>query len=439
MAEKRIIILGAAGRDFHNFLVACRDDKAQRVVAFTATQIPDIAGRRFPAELAGARYPEGIRIETEDKLEALIKELAVDEAVFAYSDVPHEYVMHLASRVLAAGASFRLMGPKETMLKAKVPVVSICAVRTGCGKSQTSRRVVAVLKQRGRRVVAIRHPMPYGDLVAQAVQRFAKLEDMDKHKCTVEEREEYEPHVAAGAVIYSGVDYAKILEQAQAEADVILWDGGNNDFSFYEPDLEIAVVDPLRPDHELTYHPGETVLRRAHVIVINKVRQAKEADLKKVEANIKAVNPNAIVIHAASPITVADPKAVKGKRAIVIEDGPTLTHGGMAIGAGWVAAQELGCKVISPRKYAVGTIKDTYEKYSQTDKVLPAMGYSPEQLAFLEATIRATVKAEKVDVILSATPIDLGKLIAVPVPMVRATYELEEIGSPTLTDVLEKL
>ncbi|MBI5534609.1 MAG: GTPase [Deltaproteobacteria bacterium] len=438
MSEKRVLILGAAGRDFHNFLVAMRDNPAYRVVAFTATQIPDIAGRKMPAAMAGSRYPDGIPIEVEDKMEEIIRDQKVDEVVFAYSDVPHEYVMHIASRALAAGASFRLMGPDETMIKAKVPVISVCAVRTGCGKSQTSRRVVRILRAKGKRVVAIRHPMPYGDLVAQSVQRFATMADMDTHKCTIEEREEYEPHVEAGAVIYSGVDYAKILEAAQKEADVILWDGGNNDFTFYKSDLEIAVVDPLRAGHELTYHPGETVLRRANVVIVNKIKQATPAAVDQIMTNIAKANPKATVIKAASPITVADPAAVKGKRVIVIEDGPTLTHGGMAIGAGWVVAQELGCTVVSPRKYAVGTIKSTYEKYSQTENILPAMGYSDAQIADLKATIAKVCESEKVDAVLSATPIDLAKLISVPVPMIRATYELEEIGSPNLDEVLAK-
>jgi predicted GTPase len=438
MRQKRVLVLGAAGRDFHNFLVALRDDPACRVVAFTATQIPEIAGRMLPPALAGVRYPDGIPIEPEERLEALIAERRVDEVVFAYSDVPHEHVMHVASRALAAGASFRLMGPDETMLAAKVPLVSVCAVRTGCGKSQTSRRVVRILRARGRKVVAIRHPMPYGDIAAQAVQRFATMADMDTHRCTVEEREEYEPHVAAGAVIYAGVDYALILEQAQAEADVLLWDGGNNDFPFYRSDLEIAVVDPLRAGHELGYHPGETVLRRAHVVIVNKIEQATPAAVEHVLANIAAANPRAIVIRAASPVTVADPAAVRGKRVIVVEDGPTLTHGGMDIGAGWVAAQQLGCVVVSPRAHAVGSIRATYDKYAQTEKVLPAMGYSARQLGDLGATIAATVTAEKVDAVLSATPIDLGKLVSTPVPMVRATYELEERGSPNLDEVLAR-
>lgn len=438
MSEKRVLILGAAGRDFHNYLVALRDDPAYRVVAFTATQIPDIAGRKMPASMAGSRYPEGIPIEDEAKMEEIIRDRKVDEVIFAYSDVPHEYVMHMASRVMAAGPSFKLMGPDETMIKAKVPLISICAVRTGCGKSQTSRRVVQILRNKKRRVVSIRHPMPYGDLAEQAVQRFATMADMEKHKCTIEEREEYEPHVAAGAVIYSGVDYAKILDQAQAEADVVIWDGGNNDFSFYKPDLEIAVLDPLRPGHEMSYHPGETVLRRAHVIVLNKMAQAKPEAVEQIMKNIAKVNPKAIVIKANSPVTVADPAALKGKNVIVVEDGPTLTHGGMAIGAGWVAAQELGCNVVPTRKHAVGSIKFTYEKYSQTEKVLPAMGYSKQQLADLAETIKQTVKNEKVDAILSATPIDLGRLIQTPVPMVRASYDLEEIGSPNLEEVLAK-
>jgi predicted GTPase len=436
MSERRVLILGAAGRDFHNFLVAFRDDPCCRVVAFTATQIPDIAGRKMPAALAGPRYPDGIPIEPEEDLERIIRERAVGDVVFAYSDVPHEYVMHMASRVLAAGASFRLLGPADTMLPAKVPLISVCAVRTGCGKSQTSRRIVRLLRAKGRRVVAIRHPMPYGDLADQAVQRFATYEDIARHRCTVEEREEYEPHVAAGAVIFAGVDYARILEQAQAEADVILWDGGNNDFSFYKPTLEIAVVDPLRPGHELAFHPGETVLRRAHVVVVNKIKQARPQDLEQVLANIARANPAATVVRAASPITVADPQAVRGRRVVVVEDGPTLTHGGMAIGAGWVAAQELGAVVVSPRKHAVGTIKQTYDKYGQTENVLPAMGYSARQLSDLTETIAKTVSAEKVDVVLSATPIDLAKIVSAPVPIVRASYELEEVGEPNLETVL---
>jgi len=439
MSEKRVVILGAAGRDFHNFLVAYRDDPNTRVVAFTATQIPDIAGRKFPAAMAGSRYPDGIPIEPEENLEKLIRELKVDECSFAYSDVPHEYVMHLASRVLAAGASFKLQGPNDTMLKASVPLISVCAVRTGCGKSQTSRRVVRALRAMGKRVVAIRHPMPYGNLEDQAVQRYATMADMDKYRCTIEEREEYEPHVAAGAVIYAGVDYKRILEQAEKEADVILWDGGNNDFSFYKPDLEIAVVDPLRPGHEVSYHPGETVLRRAHVVVVNKVKQAKKQDIETVLANIARVNPKATVVQAASPITVTDADKVRGKRVVVVEDGPTLTHGGMAIGAGWVAAQELGAVVVSPRKYAVDTIKDTYDKYSQTEQVLPAMGYSAKQLADLQATMQKTIDAENVDYVLSATPIDLARLVKVSRPIVRATYELEELTKPDLAEIVARI
>ena len=439
MSEKRVVILGAAGRDFHNFLVACKDDPNQRVVAFTATQIPDIDGRKFPAALAGERYPEGIPIESEDKLEQIIQDQKVNECIFAYSDVPHEYVMHMASRVHAAGASFRLMGPDETMIKSSKPLVSICAVRTGCGKSQTSRRVVKALRDAGKKVVSIRHPMPYGDLAAQRVQRFASYEDMDKHKCTIEEREEYEPHVALGAIIYSGVDYAAILKEAEKEADVIVWDGGNNDFSFYKADIEIAVVDPLRAGHELTYHPGETVLRRAHVVVINKMAQAKPEDIDKLMSNIASVNPKATVVKANSPVTLDNEAAVKGKKVVVVEDGPTLTHGGMAIGAGWVAAQDLGCKVISPRKYAVDTIEATYVKYSQTENVLPAMGYSDKQLADLNDTINKTVEAEGVDAVLSATPIDLAKLVKTSVPIVRARYELEETSKPDLAEIVSKL
>lgn len=439
MSEKRVVILGAAGRDFHNFLVGFRDNPNYRVVAFTATQIPDIDGRKFPAALAGERYPDGIPIEAESELERIIKDNKVDECVFAYSDVTHDYVMHTASRIHAAGPSFRLMGPDETMLKSTKPVISICAVRTGCGKSQTSRRVVNALRSLGKRVVSIRHPMPYGDLAAQRVQRFATLEDMDKHKCTIEEREEYEPHVAAGAIIYSGVDYAAILAEAKKEADVIVWDGGNNDFAFYRPTIEIAVADPLRPGHELNYHPGETVLRRAHVVVINKIKQAKQADIDLLMNNIKSVNPNATIIKADSPITLDNEAAVKSKRVVVVEDGPTLTHGGMAIGAGWVAAKDLGATIVSPRKYAVGSIADTYNKYSQTENVLPAMGYSKQQLDDLNETLRRVIEAEKPDAVLSATPIDLGKLVKVSIPMVRASYELEELGSPTIADIVAKL
>ena len=438
MPETRVLILGAAGRDIHNFLVAYRDDTTRTVVAFTAAQIPDIAGRTMPATLAGARYPQGIPIEPEEKLEELVARHRVDEVVFAYSDVPHDYVMHLASRVLATGASFRLMGPKETMLPAKVPVIAVCAVRTGCGKSQTSRRIVQLLRQRGRRVVVLRHPMPYGDLAAQAVQRFASYDDFARQHCTIEEREEYEPHVALGAVGYAGVDYARILAAAQQEADVVLWDGGNNDFSFVAPDLEIAVVDPLRPGHEIAYHPGETVLRRAHVIIINKIQQAKPEAVAQVLANIERANPRALVIRAASPVSVADPAAIANKRIIVVEDGPTLTHGGMDIGAGWVAARDLHATIVSPRKYAMGSIRATYEKYTQTKEVLPAMGYSARQLADLCATIEKTVDAEKVEAILSATPIDLAKLVTASVPIVRASYELAEVGSPNLEQVLAR-
>ena len=439
MSEKRVVILGAAGRDFHNFLVACKDDPNQRVVAFTAAQIPDIDGRKLPAELAGDRYPDGIPIESEDKLEEIIRDQKVDECVFSYSDVPHEYVMHMASRVHAAGASFRLMGPDETMIKSKKPLVSICAVRTGCGKSQTSRRVVKALRDAGKKVVSIRHPMPYGDLAAQRVQRFASYADMAKHKCTIEEREEYEPHVDLGAVIYSGVDYAAILAEAEKEADVIVWDDGNNDFSFYKPDIEIAVVDPLRAGHELSYHPGETVLRRAHVVVINKMAQAKPEDVDKLMTNIASVNPKATVVKANSPITLDNEAAVKGKKVGVVEDGPTLTHGGMAIGAGWVAAQDLGCTVVSPRKHAVASIEATYQKYGQTENVLPAMGYSDQQLKDLNETINKTVEAEKVDAVLSATPIDLAKLVKTSVPIVRARYELEETSKPDLAEIVSKL
>jgi len=431
---KKVIIMGAAGRDFHNFNVYFRNNPAYRVVAFTATQIPDIAGRKYPAELAGKLYPKGIPIHSEADLNSLIAEHKVDDVHFAYSDVPHEYVMNRASQVMAAGANFVLLGPDDTMIKSRKPVVSVCAVRTGSGKSQTSRKVALLLKAKGRRVAVIRHPMPYGDLDKQKVQRFAAYSDLDKHECTIEEREEYEPHIDNGIIVYAGVDYGAILRQAEKEADVILWDGGNNDFSFYKSDLEIVVTDPHRAGHELRYHPGETNFRRAKVIVINKMDTARKDQVDIVLANIKNLNPKAVVIRANSKITVDDGGAIAGKRVLVIEDGPTLTHGGMKFGAGIVAAQKYGAaEIIDPRPFAVGSIKKTFEKYSHLDRVLPAMGYGDKQTRELDETIDRI----DCDLIVSATPIDLNRVITPNKKMLRVRYELEEIGSPTLKDVLK--
>jgi len=433
MTPIRTIIMGAAGRDFHNFNVFYRDNPDYRVVAFTATQIPNIAGRKYPAELAGKLYPEGIPIYPEGELVRLIQENQVDQVVFAYSDVPHEYVMHKASIVLAAGADFRLMGANSTMLKSNKPVVSVCAVRTGSGKSQTTRRVSLILRDLGYKVAAIRHPMPYGDLVKQAVQRFANYSDLDKHECTIEEREEYEPHLDNGVIVYAGVDYERILRQAEQEVDIVLWDGGNNDFPFYKPDLAIVVADPHRPGHEVSYHPGETNIRMADVFVINKVDTASAENVIKVRENLYAANPRAQILEAASPLFVDDPQAIRGKRVLVIEDGPTLTHGEMAYGAGWVAARRFGAaEIVDPRPYAVGSIIDTYQKYPGTGKILPAMGYGDAQTRDLEQTIANA----PVDLVISATPIDLTRVIKVTKPMQRVRYELEEIGKPDLVDIL---
>ena len=432
---KKVIIMGAAGRDFHNFNTYFRNNPDYRVVAFTATQIPDIAGRKYPAALAGKLYPRGIPIYTESELDALIAKYKVDDVHFAYSDVAHEYVMNKASQVMADGANFVLLGPRDTMVKSRRPVVSVCAVRTGSGKSQTSRKVATILKEKGRKVVVIRHPMPYGDLVKQKVQRFATYADLDKHECTIEEREEYEPHIDRGIIVYAGVDYEAILRQAEKEADVILWDGGNNDFSFYKSDLEIVVADPHRAGHELRYHPGETNIRRAQVIVINKMDTATKEGIDLVLANIKKVNPKAVIIRANSPTIVSDGGRITGKRVLVIEDGPTLTHGGMRYGAGIVAAQKYGAaEIIDPRPYAVGSIKKTFEKYNHLDKVLPAMGYGDKQCSDLAATIERI----PCDLVVSATPIDITRVITVSKPILRVGYELEEIGSPTLKDVLKK-
>jgi predicted GTPase len=427
--------MGAAGRDFHNFNTYFRDNKDYRVVAFTATQIPDIEGRKYPAELAGKLYPKGIPIHAEAELNDLIAAHKVDDVHFAYSDVSHEYVMQKASQVMAAGANFVLLGPNDTMIKSKKPVISVCAVRTGSGKSQTSRKVAEILQKKGRKVVAIRHPMPYGDLVKQKVQRFADYADLDKHECTIEEREEYEPHIDKGIIVYAGVDYGAILRQAEKEADVILWDGGNNDFSFYKSDLEIVVADPHRAGHELRYHPGETNFRRAQVIVINKMDTAKKEDIDVVLANIKKINPKATIVRANSPTIVEDGGRITGKRVLVIEDGPTLTHGGMKYGAGIVAARKYGAaEIIDPRPFAVGTIKKTFEKYNHLDNVLPAMGYGDKQTRELAKTIEAI----DCDLVVSATPIDITRVIKVSKPILRVGYELEEIGSPTLKDLLKK-
>jgi predicted GTPase len=431
---KKVLIMGAAGRDFHNFNVYFRNNPAYKVVAFTATQIPDIEGRKYPAELAGRLYPKGIPIYAEADLTSLIKEHKVDDVHFAYSDVAHEYVMNKASQVMAAGANFVLLGPDDTMIKSRKPVVSVCAVRTGSGKSQTSRKVALILKAKGRRVAVIRHPMPYGDLVKQKVQRFAAYSDLDKHECTIEEREEYEPHIDNGIIVYAGVDYGAILRQAEKEADVILWDGGNNDFSFYRSDLEIVVADPHRAGHELRYHPGETNFRRAKVIVINKMDTAQKEQVDIVMANIKNLNPGAVVIRANSKITVDDGAAIAGKRVLVIEDGPTLTHGGMKFGAGIVAAQKYGAaEIIDPRPFAVGSIKKTFEKYNHLDRVLPAMGYGDKQTRELAETIDRI----DCDLVVSATPIDLNRVLTTSKKLLRVRYELEEIGSPTLKDVLK--
>jgi predicted GTPase len=435
MSPIRTVIMGAAGRDFHNFNVFFRNNRDYKVVAFTATQIPNIEGRKYPAELAGELYPEGIPIYPESEIERLIKEESIDQVVFAYSDVPHELVMHRASAVMAAGADFRLMGPNSTMLQSTKPVVSVCAVRTGSGKSQTTRRVSLILREMGYRVAAIRHPMPYGDLVAQKVQRFADYADLDEHECTIEEREEYEPHLDNGVIVYAGVDYEAILRQAEQEVDIILWDGGNNDFPFYKPDLAIVVADPHRPGHEMRYHPGETNIRMADVFVINKVDTASPESVIAVRESLRAVNPDAIMIEGASPLFVEDPMAIRGKRVLVVEDGPTLTHGEMAYGAGWVAARRFGAaEIVDPRPFAVGSIDATFKKYPSTGAILPAMGYGDEMVKDLEDTINAS----DVDMVISATPIDLTRIIQVNKPMQRVRYELQEIGAPSLTDILRE-
>jgi predicted GTPase len=432
MAKKNVLIIGAAGRDFHNFNTFYRGNEDYNVVAFTAAQIPDIDGRKYPAELAGELYPEGIPIYAQDELVKLIKELAVEDCVFSYSDVPYQFVMNLSAEVNAAGANFVLMGPEKTMVKSTKPVIAVGAVRTGCGKSQTSRRVIELLMEQGLKVIAIRHPMPYGDLVAQKVQRFATVEDLAKHKCTIEEMEEYEPHVIRGNVIYAGVDYEAIVRAAENDpdgCDVILWDGGNNDFPFYKPDLTITVVDPHRPGHELSYYPGEVTLRLADYVVINKMDSADAAAIQIVRENIVKVNPNAIVVDAASPLTIDKPELVRGKKVLVVEDGPTLTHGEMKIGAGTVAAMKCGAgELVDPREYAVGKLAETFKIYPNIGTLLPAMGYGDQQVKDLEQTINNT----PCDVVVIGTPIDLSRIVKINKPTVKVGYDLQEIGQPDL-------
>jgi len=436
MTQQKVIIIGAAGRDFHNFNTVYRDNPAYKVVAFTAAQIPDIANRKYPASLAGSLYPEGIPIYPQDDLEALIKDLDADECVFSYSDVPYSLVMGVGAKVNAAGADFTLLGHKNTMLKSTKPVIAVGAVRTGSGKSQTSRRIAEILIANGLRVIAIRHPMPYGDLEAQKVQRFATIDDLAKHHCTIEEMEEYEPHIARGNVIYAGVDYEAILRAAENDpngCDVILWDGGNNDFPFYRPDLMVTVVDPHRPGHELSYYPGEVTLRLADVVVINKIDSADFEGIQAVRNNIEQVNPHAIVVDAASTISVDKPEVIRGKRVLVVEDGPTLTHGEMKIGAGIVAARRFGAaEIIDPRPYAVGKLAETYRIYPNIGKLLPAMGYGEQQMNDLAATIERA----DCDSVVIATPIDLSRVIRINKPNTRVDYSLQEIGHPDMNDVL---
>ncbi|MCK5821637.1 MAG: hypothetical protein KAH17_07120 [Bacteroidales bacterium] len=438
MSKKKIIIIGAAGRDFHNFNTYYRNNEEYNVIAFTAAQIPDIDGRKYPVELAGDLYPEGIPIFAEEELPGLIEKHKVDSCVFSYSDMPYDQVMNLSALVNTYGASFELLGPRHTMIKSTKPVIAVVATRTGCGKSQTSRRVIELLMEKGLNVVAVRHPMPYGDLVAQKVQRFAKISDLDKHKCTVEEMEEYEPHVVRGNVIYAGVDYEAILRDAEKDpsgCDVVLWDGGNNDFSFYKPDLTITVADPHRPGHEVFYYPGEVNLRLADAIVINKMDTAAPEDIQTVRDNIADLNPDAIVVDGASPIRVDNPEIIRGKRVLVVEDGPTLTHGEMTIGAGVVAAMKFGAaEMVDPRPYVVGKLSETYEKYPYIGELLPAMGYSEEQLRDLETTINNT----DCDAVVIGTPIDLNRIINITKPNTRVFYDLQEIGKPDLTDILDE-
>lgn len=436
MSKKKVIIMGAAGRDFHNFNVCFRENPDYEVVAFTATQIPNIEGRNYPPELAGDLYPNGIPIFAESELPELMKKHKVDEVVFSYSDVPYNYVMHHSAVVNRAGASFRLPGLHETWLESSVPVVSICAVRTGCGKSQTTRRVAGILREMGKKAVVVRHPMPYGDLAKQRVQRFAVLADLDLHQCTIEEREEYEPHIVQGVTVYAGVDYEAILREAEKEADVVLWDGGNNDFSFYKPDIYITILDPHRPGHETTYYPAEVNLLAADVLVVNKVDTAEPENVESVIRTAREVNPDAAIIKAESPLTVEDSSLIKDKRVLVIEDGPTLTHGGMKYGAGIVAAKKFGAsEIIDPRPYVVGSIETTFKKYPGIGTLLPAMGYGDKQVKDLEATINRT----PCDSVIVATPIDLRRIASIGKPSTRVTYELKEVGDLNLQDILKKL
>jgi len=433
MKKRRTLIMGAAGRDFHNFNVAFRDNEDYEVVAFTATQIPDIADRKYPSELAGRLYPDGIPIYDEKELTRLIKKQKVDDVVFSYSDVPHEYVMHKVSEVQATGANFIIMGAEQTMLKSKVPIIAICAVRTGCGKSAATRRVCRILKDAGKRVVAIRHPMPYGDLAKQKVQRFETYEDLALHDCTIEEMEEYEPHIEQGIIVYAGVDYEAILREAEEEADVIVWDGGNNDLPFYKPDLHITLVDPHRPGDELTFFPGETNLMLAHIVIISKEEYADAENIIMVKENIKRRNPKASIIDATLKISILNPDKIRDCKVLAVEDGPTVTHGGMAYGAAVLAAREYGASIIvDPKPYAVGSIKETFNKYPDIDKLLPAMGYSSKQITDLEATINKT----ECDTVITGTPIDLGKIIKINKPIVRANYELLETSKPDLKNLL---
>lgn len=432
--RRRVVIMGAAGRDFHNFNMVYRDQEQYEVVGFTATQIPDIEGRSYPVELAGPLYPQGIPIYAEEQLPALVARGA-DEVIFAYSDVPHEYVMGRASWALSLGVDFSILGPARTMLEAGVPVVAVCAVRTGVGKSQTTRRVCEILKAAGKRVVVLRHPMPYGDLRRQISQRFATYADLDYHECTIEEREEYEPHIDRGNVVYAGVDYRVILDEAQQEADVIVWDGGNNDLPFIRPSIHITLVDPHRPGHEVRYHPGETNLRMAGAIVINKVDTADLDDILAVRSTVRKVNPRAVLVEAASPVSVEDPGGLEGRRVLVIEDGPTVTHGEMAYGAGTVAARRFGAEPVDPRPHALGSLQQVFRRYAHLTHVLPAMGYGRAQVRELEATIRAT----PCDAVLIATPIDLRRLMSIEQPSFRVRYDLQEIGRPDLHDVLKPI
>ncbi|MHB8079092.1 MAG: cyclic 2,3-diphosphoglycerate synthase [Candidatus Krumholzibacteriia bacterium] len=433
MPREKIIIIGAAGRDFHNFNCVFRDNEAYEVVAFTAAQIPDIAGRVYPAALAGRLYPKGIPIAAESELPELIAKHGVECCVFSYSDVAYEDVMHKASLVNACGSDFKLLGERLTQLKSRKPVISICAVRTGCGKSQTTRRVSAILRAAGKKVVAVRHPMPYGDLVQQKVQRFATLDDLKRHHCTIEEMEEYEPHIMAGTIVYAGVDYAAILAEAEKEADVVLWDGGNNDTPFFKSDLHLVVADPHRAGHEVGYYPGETNVRLADAVIINKVVEAQFENIEEVRANVRRINPRCAIIEAASPLTVSDPSLIAGKKVLVVEDGPTLTHGGMSYGAGVVAAMRYGAaELVDPRPYVTGKIAQTFATYPEIGTLLPAMGYGEEQMRDLERTIEAV----ECDTVVIGTPIDLSRIIKIRKPTVRVGYELQEIGRPDLPELL---